>query len=46
MADLIKIPSDHHAREEALGMGSFIVQAPAGSGRHHYWLKRFSNPAS
>ena len=41
MADLIKIPSDHHAREEALGMGSFIVQAPAGSGKTSLLVKRF-----
>ncbi len=30
MTNIIQKPSDYKAREEALAIGSFIVQAPAG----------------
>ena len=43
MAEISKKPSDYKAREEALGMGSFIVQAPAGSGKTSLLVKRFLN---
>ena len=43
MAEISKKPSDNKAREEALGMGSFIVQAPAGSGKTSLLVKRFLN---
>jgi len=41
MTNIIQKPSDYKAREEALGIGSFIVQAPAGSGKTSLLIKRF-----
>ena len=43
MDNLTQQPSDHQAREKALGQGSFIVQAPAGSGKTSLLVKRFLN---
>jgi len=43
MTDNIKKASDHKARQDALGSGSFIVQAPAGSGKTSLLIKRFLN---
>ena len=43
MANLTQQPSDHQTREMALGQGSFIVQAPAGSGKTSLLVKRFLN---
>ena len=36
-------PPDQKVREEAIGKGSFIVQAPAGSGKTSLLIKRFLN---
>lgn len=43
MANLTQQPSDHQVRKKALGQGSFIVQAPAGSGKTSLLVKRFLN---
>ena len=43
MANLTQQPSDHQTRKKALGQGSFIVQAPAGSGKTSLLVKRFLN---
>ncbi|MDG1692381.1 MAG: UvrD-helicase domain-containing protein, partial [Methylophilaceae bacterium] len=43
MANLTHQPSDHQVRKKALGQGSFIVQAPAGSGKTSLLVKRFLN---
>ena len=39
----IQSPLDQNVREKALGKGSFIVQAPAGSGKTSLLIKRFLN---
>ena len=39
----IQSPLDQKVREKALGKGSFIVQAPAGSGKTSLLIKRFLN---
>ncbi|MDC6476652.1 UvrD-helicase domain-containing protein [Methylophilaceae bacterium] len=41
MDNLTQQPSDHQVRKKALGQGSFIVQAPAGSGKTSLLVKRF-----
>ena len=43
MVNLTQQPSDHQVRKKALGQGSFIVQAPAGSGKTSLLVKRFLN---
>ena len=43
MANLTQQPSDYQVRKKALGQGSFIVQAPAGSGKTSLLVKRFLN---
>ena len=43
MDNLTQQPSDHQTRKKALGQGSFIVQAPAGSGKTSLLVKRFLN---
>ena len=43
MANITQQPSDHQVRKKALGQGSFIVQAPAGSGKTSLLVKRFLN---
>ena len=43
MANITQQPSDHQIRKKALGQGSFIVQAPAGSGKTSLLVKRFLN---
>lgn len=39
----IQSPLDQNVREKAVGKGSFIVQAPAGSGKTSLLIKRFLN---
>ena len=39
----IQSPLDQYVREKAVGNGSFIVQAPAGSGKTSLLIKRFLN---
>jgi len=43
MDNLTQQPSDHQTRKKALGQGSFIVQAPAGSGKTSLLVKKFLN---
>jgi ATP-dependent helicase/nuclease subunit A len=37
----VRLPPDHNARQQALGLNSFIVQAPAGSGKTELLSKAF-----